>query len=253
MMWFIVTVSAIFVYFDATKNKVGKIPDKKGFLNMSAGMWSFGVLLLWIIIFPLYLFKRSSLIETAKENPQTVSMRGAKLALLSVICITFSATSLILAPAYNDYLQKVNNANNVVANSDSSNEGSTPSSQSDANRYFKLGERLRTGNGVKQDFAKAIVMYRLAAENGHKDSIAFVKKFDEIIAKEKAKQTTVAQLSYAERYAEGIKSQMMSGGVCDILKQKIDMFATTSAADNIKVRQIDTIVDAADRAGCMMY
>lgn len=117
MMWFIVTLSAIFVYFDATKNKIGKIPDVKGFLNMSAGMWSFGVIFLWIIIFPLYLFKRSTLIEIAKENPQTVSMRGAKLAFLSLICITFSATSLILAPAYNDYLER---ANGLAVNSQDS-------------------------------------------------------------------------------------------------------------------------------------
>ena len=108
MIAFIITLCAFFVYYDATKNKIGKIPDNKGFTNMSAGMWSFGVLLLFIVVFPLYLFKRSSLIELSVDKPQTVSLRGVKLAILGLISI-----SALVVPAYNEYLQRFENSNSA--------------------------------------------------------------------------------------------------------------------------------------------
>lgn len=69
----VVIASALFVYYDATKNKVGKIPDERGFLNMSPSLWALSILLLWIIVFPLYLINRSKLIMKAKEKPQYTS------------------------------------------------------------------------------------------------------------------------------------------------------------------------------------
>jgi len=81
----IVSVSAVWVYLDATKNKIGKIPDGKGMFNMSAGVWGIVTLLLWIIGFPAYLIKRGDLIEKAKENPVEVKGRGGKAAALSIL------------------------------------------------------------------------------------------------------------------------------------------------------------------------
>lgn len=81
----VVAVSAVWVYLDATKNKIGKIPDGKGMFNMSAGAWSVVTLLLWIIGLPAYLIKRGDLIEKAKENPIEVKGRGGKAAALSII------------------------------------------------------------------------------------------------------------------------------------------------------------------------
>lgn len=81
----VVAVSAVWVYLDATKNKIGKIPDGKGMFNMSAGAWGVVTLLLWIIGFPAYLIKRGDLIEKAKENPIEVKGRGGKAAALSII------------------------------------------------------------------------------------------------------------------------------------------------------------------------
>ena len=245
---------------------------------MSAGMWSFGVLLFWIIIFPLYLFKRSSLLEAAKENPQTVSMRGAKLAFLSLICVVS-----ILSPAYNDYLQ---HANGLVASSHAAIKAPEPTSQSykqeDALTQFNLAKAYLSGEGVERNLEKGNDFLKKSAEQGNADAQlmlgffyanglnGFVHDEKEAIkwisksaygGNEKAiaaiaefdKSIVAQSLSYAERYANEIKSQMMSGGACDALKQNIDMLATSSYPDNIKVSQIDKVVDAADRAGCMMY
>lgn len=81
----VTAVSSVWVYLDATKNKIGKITDQKGMFNMSAGAWGAVTLGLWIIGFPAYLIKRGSLIEKAKENPAEVSGRGGKAAALSII------------------------------------------------------------------------------------------------------------------------------------------------------------------------
>lgn len=72
LFYFVVLGCMIFVYWDATRNNIGKIPGEKGFTNSSAGMWAVGTGILWIVIFPLYLINRKKLIEKAKENPQVV-------------------------------------------------------------------------------------------------------------------------------------------------------------------------------------
>lgn len=65
----VILISAQWVYSDAKKHKIGKIPEKKGLLNMSAGSMAGATLLLWLPTFPLYLYKRKALIEQAKEHP----------------------------------------------------------------------------------------------------------------------------------------------------------------------------------------
>ena len=72
----LVAISAVWVYLDATKNKIGKNPGEKGMFNMSAGAWGAATLGLWIVAFPSYLIKRSDLIEKAKENPVDVKGSG---------------------------------------------------------------------------------------------------------------------------------------------------------------------------------
>jgi hypothetical protein len=81
----VVSISATWVYLDATKNNIGEIPDAKGMFNISAGAWGTITLLLWIIGFPAYLIKRGDLIIRANDNPVTATGRGGKAALFSVI------------------------------------------------------------------------------------------------------------------------------------------------------------------------
>jgi len=71
MKWMsmLLLLSAIFVYWDATGHKIGKIQGVSSVSNSSAFGWAIGTILLWIIVFPMYLIKRKVLIEKAKENP----------------------------------------------------------------------------------------------------------------------------------------------------------------------------------------
>lgn len=86
----VIALLPIFVYFDATKHKIGKIPGKSGFTNNSAGNWAVGTLLLAIVIFPLYLIKRKSLILLANESPVEANSRNAKLAVIAIISSAWS-------------------------------------------------------------------------------------------------------------------------------------------------------------------
>ncbi len=100
----VIAVTAVWVYLDATKNKIGKIPDGKGMFNMSAGAWGIVTLLLWIIGFPAYLIKRGDLIGKAKENPVEAKGRGGKAAALSIVgglwvLASFSGAALSSLPA----------------------------------------------------------------------------------------------------------------------------------------------------------
>ncbi len=47
MVTYLVLGCVLFVYLDATKNKIGKVPEVKRFTNMSAGMWATGTAMLW--------------------------------------------------------------------------------------------------------------------------------------------------------------------------------------------------------------
>lgn len=81
----LVVLSGIWVYWDATEQKIGKIPTIKSMFNISAGGWAIVTLMLWIVAFPAYLIKRKSLIEIAKSQPVEVKGRFIKLSIITVI------------------------------------------------------------------------------------------------------------------------------------------------------------------------
>jgi len=80
----VIAVSAVWVYLDATKNEIGKIPGSKGVFNMSAGGWGAATLFLWIVGFPAYLVKREKLIAKARTSPVVVKGRMVKAAVLAI-------------------------------------------------------------------------------------------------------------------------------------------------------------------------
>ena len=84
-VWAVIFATAIGIYIDATANKIGKIPGRRSMINNSAGMWAVGTILLWIVVFPLYLFKRGKLIELAKETPVPANNRAGVIVLMSFI------------------------------------------------------------------------------------------------------------------------------------------------------------------------
>ena len=88
-------ISLIWVYRDATKNGIGKIPGVRG---MSVGRWAIGTALMWIVVFPAYLIKRNRLIAAAKQFPIEVEDRPFKMFSLVVaggvwLLVAFSAAA----------------------------------------------------------------------------------------------------------------------------------------------------------------
>jgi len=81
----LIAVSAIWVYWDATANKIGKVPGAGGMFNLSAGAWSVVTLFLWIVAFPAYVVKRNALIERARSQPVEVRGRWVKFSILVII------------------------------------------------------------------------------------------------------------------------------------------------------------------------
>lgn len=78
-------LAAIWIYWDATGNKIGRVPEGAGVLNMSAGMWSVGAMLFWFFFLPAYLIKRRSLVKLSKTQPIEVKGRWGKLAALCLL------------------------------------------------------------------------------------------------------------------------------------------------------------------------
>lgn len=81
-----IALTPLWIYYDATKHKIGVVKGDKDFLNMPAGGWAGLVaggiicsfanleLLLWFIVIFLYLFKRRELIKKAKTSPVEISL-----------------------------------------------------------------------------------------------------------------------------------------------------------------------------------
>ena len=90
----LIVVSWVWVYFDATRNKIGKVGDDIGIFNMHAGAWAIATIGLWIIAFPAYLIKRKSLIEKAKLNP--VEPVGRQIKLVALDAAAFGVVVLII-------------------------------------------------------------------------------------------------------------------------------------------------------------
>ena len=63
----------------------------------------------------------------------------------------------------------------------------------------------------------------------------------------------VKTLDLAQRYAFEIKKNIQSNYICDNFRTNIDTIANSSSPENVRVRQIDTIFDSADRVGCVTY
>lgn len=82
----IVSISAFWVYVDASGHKIGKTPQKS-FFNIGAGWWGVACLFFWIIAFPCYLYKRNDLIELAKIYPIEPKARELKIGLFVLVCI----------------------------------------------------------------------------------------------------------------------------------------------------------------------
>ena len=98
LMPIVVSCSAAWVYFDATRQGIGKEEGKGGLFNMSAGAWAVATLGLWLIGFPAYLIKRRRLIAQASERPVTPKWRPFKLGLFVMVAV-WCVYSVVIARA----------------------------------------------------------------------------------------------------------------------------------------------------------
>lgn len=80
-------LAAVWVYWDATRHKIGRVRQGAGALNMSAGIWSITAIFLWFVMLPLYLIKRKSLIALASAHPVEVRGRWITLVLLTLVAL----------------------------------------------------------------------------------------------------------------------------------------------------------------------
>ncbi len=85
LQWLLLTSLSIWIFFDATKIGVKK-GQVSGIADMSPIGWLLGCLVLWIIVFPLYLIKRSEFIrinsaDTIASIPQQARNKNPKLSL----------------------------------------------------------------------------------------------------------------------------------------------------------------------------
>ena len=107
----VVVLSAIWVYHDATSNRIGRIEPvlgtsilrtraRPGFFNLSAGGWFIAVLGLWIVSLPAYLLKRQDLIDLARNEPVDTRNAAGKTILLGLTgtALLASAWFLVVRP-----------------------------------------------------------------------------------------------------------------------------------------------------------
>ena len=57
----------------------------------------------------------------------------------------------------------------------------------------------------------------------------------------------------AQEYAKALLSNFRSGGVCDIFTTQIKRISDSAAPVNVRIMQIDRILEAADEVSCIRY
>ena len=57
----------------------------------------------------------------------------------------------------------------------------------------------------------------------------------------------------AQRYAQILVSDFRSGGVCDTFASQINRIADSAAPANVRIMQIDRILESADKYSCVRY
>lgn len=91
-IWIVTLALATFwVYWDATRNNIGRIPDADGFFDLSAIGWASATACVAWLAFPAYIVKRPELKRRAASAPIITPWRRQKLCALgaALIAIVF--------------------------------------------------------------------------------------------------------------------------------------------------------------------
>lgn len=84
---------SLWVYIDASRHKIGRIPEGS-FFNIGAGWWGLLSFLIWIIVFPLYIIQRKKLIAIAKIHPIESKARIIKSIIFIVVFFPYPVLKL---------------------------------------------------------------------------------------------------------------------------------------------------------------
>lgn len=147
LVYCVIGLSAFWVYFDATRYKIGKIPEEKRLTNMSAGSWAIVTLLLWIVAFPIYIFKHSKLVEKAKNYPKSTS-KGKRITVLTLL--GFLVFFFLMAGFAQVYEKNQSNLMESSTNTDSDGESHVQTSHQD-NDKIKMPEKDKVSD--REDYA----------------------------------------------------------------------------------------------------
>jgi len=89
----IIALCAIFVYLDATANRIGDISEHRPDFRGSAMYWAIGTLFMWPFVFPTYLRLRRELIQAAADHPVEDNWWALKTAGITITAVGFIAVS----------------------------------------------------------------------------------------------------------------------------------------------------------------
>ena len=90
----IIALCAIFVYLDATANRIGDISEHRPDFRGSAMYWAIGTLFMWPFVFPTYLRLRRELIQAAADHPVEDNWWALKTAGITITAVGFIAVSV---------------------------------------------------------------------------------------------------------------------------------------------------------------
>ena len=103
-------ISPPIIYWDATRNKIGKIKEIKSFWNIPAEGWGFCALFLGWVTLIGYLVQRKKLIERAKIYPRESKNILLKLILIIVISVAFNVGAALRHEPNSHDLEKTKTA-----------------------------------------------------------------------------------------------------------------------------------------------
>lgn len=109
IFYLIVPLSALWVYWDATRNKIGIVRDEQGKRRKgtySALELALTTLILWIYGFPAYIIKRKQLIQIAKDNPVESAKVKTFLKVFSILALIGLIACIFTFETTNSRLEK---------------------------------------------------------------------------------------------------------------------------------------------------
>jgi len=99
LMAVISVAAAFWMYLDASKYGIGKDPDNANLWRLSAGGWATWGIVFWPLGLPIYLLRRASMIQKARQHPVLPKNRFRSLVILGLASLLLIGFNLSAAGA----------------------------------------------------------------------------------------------------------------------------------------------------------